>query len=314
MSAPQPLTGTGGQAAPGPMWTVGAVAARLGVAASTLRSWSLRYGIGPVGHRAGQHRRYAASDIAELDTLSRLVEQGMALPAAVAVVRGRRPGRGVDSDGGDSGAVDSGRAVRVLVTAARDLDPVAAAGIVSAGFARHGVVATWEQLCRPALAALDNPVLGRLPSEGGSTGRDSCIGPELTLSWAVAASLHRLPTPSVRPDAPRVALACAEGEQHTLGLEALFAGLVEQGIDARLLGTSVNGQVLCEAVANLHPAVVVVWAQVQATAAPVPVSTLASGTAVLVAAGPGWAQIGLEPHVVRVDSLRGALAAVAATR
>jgi hypothetical protein len=45
-----------------------------------------------------------------------------------------------------------------------------------------------------------------------------------------------------------VLLACAEGEQHTLGLEALFAALVEHRVDVRLLGTSVPDQVLLTAV------------------------------------------------------------------
>jgi hypothetical protein len=55
-----------------------------------------------------------------------------------------------------------------------------------------------EQL-RPALVALDNPTLDD-PTAGpdstgpGHTGPDSCIDAELILSWAVATSLHRLPT------------------------------------------------------------------------------------------------------------------------
>src|SRR5690625_1041050 len=51
--------------------TVAGVAARLGVAAPTLRTWARRYGLGPSGHVAGKHRRYGAEDLAQLGTKSR---------------------------------------------------------------------------------------------------------------------------------------------------------------------------------------------------------------------------------------------------
>ena len=38
--------------------SAGAVARRLGVAVTTLRTWHQRYGLGPSQHVPGQHRRY----------------------------------------------------------------------------------------------------------------------------------------------------------------------------------------------------------------------------------------------------------------
>src|SRR5699024_2844712 len=49
--------------------TVAAVAARLGVAASTLRTWERRYGLGPSARTAGRHRRYDAVDVTRLETM-----------------------------------------------------------------------------------------------------------------------------------------------------------------------------------------------------------------------------------------------------
>ncbi len=288
-------------AEPEPVWTVAATAARLGVAAPTLRNWSRRYGIGPAAHLAGRHRRYTADDLAELDMMRGLVQKGMAVPAAAAIARTHRPS---STPGGQAPAV----AVRDLVAAGRALDPVAAAAVVSAALARFGVVATWNELCRPALAAFDNPLVDRPAADGGSTGPGSGIEAELVVSRAVATGLHRLPTPPAPAGARRVLLAGTRDEHHTLGLEALFAALVERGLDARLLGPSVDDRVLCDASAALGPVIVVVWAQVPATASSVLIHAPAvRGVTLVVAAGPGWARAPLDPDVRWANSLQDAI-------
>src|SRR5690554_7971710 len=58
--------------------TVAAVARTLGVAASTLRTWDRRYGLGPSAHQAGSHRRYTPEDVARLQTMRRLTLRGVA--------------------------------------------------------------------------------------------------------------------------------------------------------------------------------------------------------------------------------------------
>jgi DNA-binding transcriptional MerR regulator len=205
MTAPTAPTGVLDPAALGPVWTVAAVAARLGVAASTLRSWSLRYGIGPVGHQRGRHRRYTTADVAELDIMRSLIDQGVVVAAAAAMARERRLADQAAEAIGEDRAHVSVAVVRGLVAAARRLDPATAAGIVTATLARCGVVTTWNELCRPALVALDNPTLDNHATPGpgstssDSTGPSSCIDAELVLSRAVAASFHRLPTTSPHP-------------------------------------------------------------------------------------------------------------------
>ncbi len=57
--------------APTPTLTVAAVARRLGVAPSTLRTWDRRYGLGPSAHTAGAHRRYSPADVARLMVMRR---------------------------------------------------------------------------------------------------------------------------------------------------------------------------------------------------------------------------------------------------
>jgi hypothetical protein len=85
--------------------------------------------------------------------------------------------------------------------------------------------------------------------------------------------------------------------------------MVEQSVDARLLGPSVDDRVLSTAIAILRPAVVVVWAQVPATAAPTLIVARVTGPALVVAAGPGWAGTALDPRATRVNSLQDAIAA-----
>src|SRR3954454_12802475 len=57
--------------------TAGAVARRLGVAVTTLRSWHQRYGLGPSRHAPGRHRRYTGEDLARLEVMRRLTADGL---------------------------------------------------------------------------------------------------------------------------------------------------------------------------------------------------------------------------------------------
>lgn len=70
-----------------PMLTVAAVAARLGVAPATLRTWDRRYGVGPSGHVAGSHRRYSGADLARLMVMRRLTLEGVAPMDAARIAR-----------------------------------------------------------------------------------------------------------------------------------------------------------------------------------------------------------------------------------
>ena len=78
---------SGDPAAPSPMLTVAAVARRLGVAPSTLRTWDRRYDLGPSAHTAGSHRRYGPEDLARLVVMRRLTLEGVP-PAEAARILG----------------------------------------------------------------------------------------------------------------------------------------------------------------------------------------------------------------------------------
>lgn len=294
---------------PGPLWTAAAVARRAGVAPVTLRSWSLRYGIGPLGHSPGRHRRYTEADVAELDAMRAMVEQGVPLPTAASIVRRRRvdgdadgriypygtsstpglPTRDVPLHGAATATADD------LVQIAMRLDLAGMNSIIATSLAERGVVETWARLCRPALTRLDTVLT------------DAPVDAPLLLSWAVATCLRQLPAAPATLAAGVVLLACAAGEQHTLAMEALFAALIERRVPARMLGPAVPTSALVHAAEQLRPVAVAVWSQRAVTAKPTVLRRLTSDVNVVVAGGPGWHDVALPPAVIAANSLNAAL-------
>jgi MerR family transcriptional regulator, light-induced transcriptional regulator len=71
--------------------SAGEVARRLGIAATTVRSWDRRYGLGPSVRAPGRHRRYSQSDVARLELMRRLTIDGVTAAEAARVARDLRP-------------------------------------------------------------------------------------------------------------------------------------------------------------------------------------------------------------------------------
>lgn len=260
--------------------TVAAVARRLGVAPATLRTWDRRYGLGPTLHAAGAHRRYSRSDIARLETMRRLVLDGVppADAARIAVDRVAGPAREDTPDspppgpsgrlgvvdgaveparpaGGPGGRVlalpGGGAEVRGLARAAMALDSGAVRTALERALARHGAIVTWTDLLTPVLVAIGE--------RWAATGEG--IEVEHLLAEAATTALRSI---SVAPE-PRngrpVLLACAPEEQHALPLSALGAALAELGVGVRVLGAGLPAAALAAAVRRTGPAALLVWAQ-----------------------------------------------------
>ncbi|WP_257233714.1 MerR family transcriptional regulator [Halopolyspora algeriensis] len=88
---------------------IGAVAQRLGIAVSTLRSWGRRYGLGHTGHSPGRHRRYAAQDLQRLHRVISPTHDGVPPAAAARVALDTDSTPPPTRDGGGSGSVAAGR-------------------------------------------------------------------------------------------------------------------------------------------------------------------------------------------------------------
>ncbi|MCQ9130411.1 MerR family transcriptional regulator [Streptomyces hilarionis] len=266
--------------------TTGALAHRLGVAPTTLRSWDRRYGIGPAVRADGRHRRWRPSDVAVLEAMCRLTSSGVppadaaraakdavlrpsAAPAAAVAERTagdvERVAGVVEEADAPAAAVLGGGDVRQecrgLARAAVRLDAPAVAERLEAAVARHGLAVAWQEVMVPTLHAV-----GRKWASSG----DRYVEVEHLLSWQVSTALRRAPRAVVtggQEGAPGpVLLACVPGEQHSLPLEALHAGLLELGVPARMFGAAVPVEALTAAVRRLGPAAVVLWAQTRSTA------------------------------------------------
>jgi len=282
-----------------PAWAAGTVARRLGIPPSTLRAWNRRYGIGPADHQAGRHRHYTEHDIAALETMCQLIGQGVLPAAAAATATARRtPEPEAAAPTWGPAAAPHRRAVRGLVAAALRLDVESALQNLATNLETHGVVTTWNQLCRPALTSI-----GRRIDETGS-----CMDVELLMAWAITTSLHRVVRRSpIEGRTRRVLLACAEGEHHDLPLEALHAALIQHGVTVRMFGPSVPTDALEDAIRRTAPAAVVLFAQLPRTARPTVLRRIDAITDSTIAAGNGWSQNTLPAEVSLATSIEHAL-------
>ncbi|GAB7049503.1 MerR family transcriptional regulator [Catenuloplanes indicus] len=308
--------------------TAGAVARRLGIAVTTLRTWHQRYGLGPSRHESGRHRRYTEEDLARLEVMRRLTAEGV--PAAEAArFASRAPvsegtGGGTPSSpsqmvhvspedldldldlevrhgGGHSIALGyAAPAARGLATAAMRLDAPAMRELITQSIAEVGVIQAWTDLLVPVLIGVGERY--------AATGR--YIEVEHLLSRSVSEALGAVTRPVAYGVSPQVLLACADEEQHSLPLEALAAALAERGAACRLLGARVPSAALADAVNRTGPLAVVLWSQLPATGDPAQLHALMSGVRhamLLIAAGPGWRRDGLPAGTVAPNSLDDAV-------
>ncbi|MEV6202619.1 MerR family transcriptional regulator [Streptomyces sp. NPDC051771] len=327
--------------------TTGALARRLGVSPTTVRSWDRRYGIGPAVRAGGQHRRWGPEDVAMLEEMCRLTASGV--PPAEAARAAREARAAVVADGGEVSVGDppaglvagpvvsvgtpspgrAGRATagsglplgdvrkecRGLARAAVRLDGPAMEELLQAALAEHGLVTAWEDIMAPTLHAV-----GRKWESSG----DRYVEVEHLLSWHISTALRRAavdgpPSSSPPSAAPPVVLACVPSEQHTLPLEALAAGLTERGLPIRMFGAAVPAEALDAAVRRSGPAAVVLWSQARSTAnhalaghvAGTAFGVRGARTAPLVLlAGPGWLGRTPAPGTARPTGLREALGVI----
>src|SRR4051794_39494482 len=304
--------------------SAGAVARRLGVAVTTLRTWHQRYGLGPSRHVPGEHRRYTAQDLERLEVMLRLTSQGVA-PADAAVWAqssapapssagassslGASSSAGVFPFGGRDGggqAIPLGSAVpaaRGLARAAMRLDTPVMRTIFEQAVTDWGVVRAWDEVAMPVLIGIGERY--------AATQR--FVEVEHLISRCVSEVLGSVPRPPASSPV-RVLLAAADEEQHTLPLEALAAGLAQAGVPARMLGARVPLPALDDAVTRTGPAAVVLWSQIPETGDPTQLARVAAHPhrPLLVAAGgPGWSGR-LPPGVAQLTSLGDAIELVAA--
>jgi MerR family transcriptional regulator, light-induced transcriptional regulator len=297
--------------------SAGEAARRIGVAATTLRTWDRRYGLGPSERNPGRHRRYTDDDLARLTLMRRLTVDGVAPAEAARIAMATRDLDGLASAGAAGHAGADGTppepglpprpasarppaTAKGLRRAALGLDPAAVDRVLDVALA-GGVVPAWTTVIAPALRSLGPQYLTAV----------WYIAAEHLLSGAVSAALARVPRPRARP---RIVLACAPAEQHRLPLEALAAALAERGVASRMLGARMPADALREALARTGPAAVLIWAHSPATADYDELAGIAAvrpRPAIVAACGPGWTPGSLPDGIQLMTTFQQALSATA---
>ncbi len=193
---------------------------------------------------------------------------------------------------------------RGLARAAMALDTHEAHRLLRSAVSDAGVLATWEHLIVPVLAAIGD----RWSRTGeGIEVEHSFAEVVLGVMRGVCAEMER--AQNLRP----VLLSCAEGDHHTLPLHALAAALAETGIGTRILGSGIPAQNLVASVRRCGPEVVFLFARL-----PVQDTTVLEQlprqrpAPLVIVGGPGWERCALPGGAVQVPTLTEAVSAVVA--
>ncbi len=199
--------------------TIAALAERLGVSASTIRTWERRYGIGPAKREPGKRRRYAPAEVEMLENMVRLVRSGVSPADAAKTIK-----KSTDllSDTKCNITVDQ------LVAEARSNDFKALQRNLDILISREGLLRTWNEYIEPAMRRTHYPPGGDLP---GYAPRSMITQATLSVIYQVAEQADR--HSKGLPEACNVLIVCdaaSELHAHVVGVSLQW-----EGVCARIL-------------------------------------------------------------------------------
>ncbi|WP_022867553.1 MerR family transcriptional regulator [Schaalia vaccimaxillae] len=203
--------------------TVSAVSEKLGVSASTLRTWERRYGLGPGHRQAGTRRRYLPEDVARLTRMVELMRTGASAAAAAAVVLA-----------GHVPAVDHKnqsvppKCTSDLAKVARATNIERVAECLESAVADYGLVHTWTRLVAPAMETLRADEDGEIPA----------AGPSSVLTCAlmnVLREIYEQRPPSTLSPVPNIVIMT--DMSHSLPAQVVGVALAWYGMQIKILRT-----------------------------------------------------------------------------
>jgi DNA-binding transcriptional MerR regulator len=314
-------------------WSVGAVAERLGLSASTLRSWERRYGLAPTHRTNGNHRRYGPADVQRVQLMARLTSQGVPAQVAADSVSGLTDAavaaRLASSDAFDAAlGLERGSATRV---SARDRDiaddvpepsfaPQAIVdGIIGAALNLDAgtLVAFYRQALRQlefrdAWSSVFAPAL-RLVGERWGDGSLGVQGEHLASELLQGELRSVVRANRKRVSGAPVLLGSADDEHHHLPVIAVEAELARCGAPSVFLGARVPARSMVDALVQTRARVMFLWASLPRPESE-PFWRLLSDTGrsvTVVLGGPGWPEeppeVGPGVDVRLVGDLEGAV-------
>ena len=151
--------------------------------------------------------------------------------------------------------------------------------------ATDGLVATWDEVARPVLAAVGE----RWATTGRGVEVEHLLSQCLVAVFGTGSPGSRTADPAPQPVRP-VLLAAMPTELHVVPLAVLAALLAERGVGCRSLGAALPADALAAAVRRTAPAAVVLWSQLPSTADPTssPDCRSPGPRYRTFVAGPGW--------------------------
>lgn len=195
---------------PAPL-TVAAVAQKLGISPSTLRTWERRYGLGPE-REAGTRRRYGPAEVEILEHVVRLVRSGVSPSDAAKSVRESQK------------IVASSRpTIEQLVEDAQNGCFEALQRNLDILISRLGLLRTWNEFIGPAMRET------RYPPDGNRPG----FAPRSLLTQATLTVVHEIAEQTQEQDRPTseampvliVADDARELDAHVIGVSLEWEGV-----------------------------------------------------------------------------------------
>jgi DNA-binding transcriptional MerR regulator len=319
-----PDLGLPGRHLPELSWSVGAVAERLGLSASTLRSWERRYGLAPTHRTHGNHRRYGPSDVQRVQLMARLTAQGVpaqvaaesvtaltdaAVAARLASSEAFDAAFGLDRPGGRAREASDDvpepsfapeAIVEGIIGAALHLDSGTLVAFYRQALRQLEFRDAWTSVFVPAL---------RLVGERWGDGSLGVEGEHLASELLQAELRSVVRANRKRVSGAPVLLGSADDEHHHLPVIAVEAELARCGAPSVFLGARVPARSMVDALVQTRARVLFLWASLPRPESE-PFWQLVSDAArpvTVVLGGPGWPDeapaVGPGIEVRRVDDL-----------
>ena len=259
--------------------TVAAVARRIGVAPATLRTWARRYGLGPSGHEAGEHRKYRPEDLAKLMMMRRLIVAGVTPAEAAEQALAHKGDLNLEQI--VKSVHDRSDVVDAIVSAAQSLDHNFVEALFRQEISQFGVIDSWHEVMVPVLI-----IVGDIWAQTGEG-----IEVEHLLSESITNVLRDFAREIKSPINPRPVLLASVGEElHCLALHALNAALAEINIECQVMGARTPLSALSTVVTHGAPPAVFLWAQLAKNGDPIFFKNIPKVRPAprVVLGGPGW--------------------------
>lgn len=277
--------------------TVAGVARTLGVAASTLRTWDRRYGLGPSVHQAGSHRRYTPKDVARLQVMRRLTLRGVAPVDAARIATEADDGAFAPPPRTALEAEDVVVDPLTLAAALIEPDLRRVDAILARSVQTSGIVDTWTGLVQPAQDMLGQRHQAIAVRPGAE--------PEGLLESAVMRAVREIDRAlggAARSDGVRVLTSRADRAV----AHVVAGGIAERGVPTLV----VRAEHIPEDDSSLDwlvPARVLVVVESPPRAEEIVAASAASGVVEVILLGAGAPKLWL-PHVHRVRTVAAAVA------